>query len=72
MGRKLRTHVHVTNPDTGERVVLGPDSDVPDWAVDAISNKDAWEADSEEESSKPAKRSAVTRRTSRGGDSGSD
>lgn len=41
-GRKLATYVHATGPD-GRVVVLGPDSDLPDWAEGAITNPSAWE-----------------------------
>lgn len=39
---KLASYVTATSP-TGEQVTLGPDSDLPDWALTAITNPAAWE-----------------------------
>jgi len=42
---KLNTYVHVTRPDGGPPVRFGPDDQVPDWAIEQISNPDVWEGD---------------------------
>lgn len=42
MGR-LNTHVHVRD-SAGVNHVFAPDSNVPAWAVEAITNPDVWEA----------------------------
>lgn len=41
-GKRLTGYVHITNPDTGEACVFGPDDDVPDWAEELITNPSAW------------------------------
>ena len=41
MSGRLAAYVHVSSPE-GEPVVLGPDSDLPDWAAAAIPNPKAW------------------------------
>lgn len=38
---RLNAYVHVRD-EAGQSHVFGPDSDVPDWAVAAISNPDVW------------------------------
>ena len=38
---RLRTYVHLTDEE-GQAVVFGPSSDVPQWAVEKITNPDCW------------------------------
>lgn len=45
---RLSAHVHVRD-QFGAVHVFGPDDVVPEWAVDAISNPDAWESEPESE-----------------------
>ena len=40
--RRLAAYVHLTHPVTGERLVYGPDDEVPDWAQELITNPKAW------------------------------
>lgn len=59
---RLSAHVHVRD-EFGAVHVFGPDDVVPEWAVDAISNPDAWEPEESEpepepESEAPAKGAA--------------
>lgn len=47
MSGRLNTFVHVVELDadgkaTGQAAVFGPDDDLPDWAVAAITNPDVW------------------------------
>lgn len=46
---RLNTHVHVVELDekgnTVRSGVFGPDDEVPDWAVAAITNPDVWADD---------------------------
>lgn len=46
--KRLVYSVHVVD-DQGETHVFGPDSDVPGWAVKAITNPSAWGEDSDDE-----------------------
>lgn len=41
--RRLVAYVHLNHPVTGERMVYGPDDEVPDWAAELITNPKAWD-----------------------------
>jgi hypothetical protein len=49
MGKKLARIVHVTDPETFERHVFGPDDDVPKWAAAMITNSKAWADETQDE-----------------------
>jgi hypothetical protein len=55
MAGKLAGFVHVLSPDAGV-VVLGPESDVPEWAVPLITNDKAWAEKPAAAPAEPAKR----------------
>lgn len=41
---KLNTYVHVVEPGgEGRSATFGPADDLPDWAVEAITNPDVWD-----------------------------
>ncbi|MFB7671345.1 hypothetical protein ACFC26_07990 [Kitasatospora purpeofusca] len=63
---RLSTYVHVTD-DAGRPVVLGPDDEVPAWAVALIVNPKAWaEApDVAEPAAEPVKPPAAKRAPAR-------
>lgn len=42
-GRKLSTHVTVTNPENGRSETFGPDDELPDWFAGEVTNPDVWE-----------------------------
>jgi hypothetical protein len=39
---RLAAYVYLTDPDDGSTVGFGPDDEVPAWAVEQVSNPDAW------------------------------
>lgn len=41
--RTLTTNVTVVNPETNLSETYGPDSDLPEWAHDAITNPKVWD-----------------------------
>ncbi len=54
-GWRLKTYVHAVEVDsagipTGRAGGFGPDDQVPDWAVVAITNPDVWESEGSRES----------------------
>jgi hypothetical protein len=46
--KRLNTHVHIPHPETGAAVDFGPGDDLPEWAVDAITNPDVWDTGEDE------------------------
>ncbi|GAA4845519.1 hypothetical protein GCM10023201_40990 [Actinomycetospora corticicola] len=54
MARRLAGYVHLTDPDTGQPVVLAPGDDVPGWADELITNPAAW-ADDDEQPAAPSR-----------------
>lgn len=49
MAKRLNTYVHVTNPETGQTEVFGPDDTVPGWAEKAITAPGVWDDGTEAE-----------------------
>jgi hypothetical protein len=70
-GKVLNACVHVENPETGQTEVFGPpgtvgadgvrvQSDVPDWAREAITNPNVWvDPDDEDETPIPGPSQSV-------------
>lgn len=42
-GRKLRSFVHIPDPNTNKVRVFGPDDDVPDEFAEQVTNPKAWD-----------------------------
>ena len=42
MGRTVARTVFVSNPETGEALLLVAGDEAPDWAVDVVSNPRVW------------------------------
>lgn len=75
IGHRLNTYVHAAEVDengkpTGRAGNFGPDDDLPDWAVAAITNPDVWAGEKPaapvSEDPPPAKMAAATRKTGTG------
>lgn len=65
MGRTVARTVFVSNPETGEALLLVAGDEAPDWAVDVVSNPRVWGDDDDGSGDAPAADDT-------GGDTGGD